>query len=292
MILIIFVDTKNVSSACWVLTFKRTCTPHVFCLEHLFSTKLHTRIQPGGNPLESADRWDPAARSFLVLTMAVRDEKSRCVGRFQNTKSSVFSWVFLPMGLFFVVWREKQYVCVFFVVCVCVVRCHIWIYQTQSTCRFRQRTSLGATCVEAATAVCWQPCQVYRVCPCLGLASEPVMESCEVNPWTKIIQINEGKLNHWILESTWTCLDLGKSEANHWASDLFSSLYSYDSSRAADFPGPEGRSTRIAWRFHRSNFRWSGDAKLKRTKCRNSDPRGKRGCHGCFFYDKAVHSML
>ena len=34
--------------------------------------KAFTRIQPGGNPFESADRCDPAARSFFVLTMATK----------------------------------------------------------------------------------------------------------------------------------------------------------------------------------------------------------------------------
>lgn len=49
------------------------------------------------------------------------------------------------------------------------------------------------------------------------------------------------------------------------------------------FPARKGDLRGLLGVFHRSNFRWSGDAKLKRTKCRNSDPRGKRGCHGCFF---------
>lgn len=43
--------------------------------------------------------------------------------------------------------------------------------------------------------------------------------------------------------------------------------------------------------INRSNFRWSGDAKLKRTKCRNSDPRAV-GLPWVFFNDKAIHSML
>lgn len=251
MILIIFVDTKNVSSDCWVLTFKRTYTPHVFSVWNvcfrLSFTHESSQVVILWNQL--TDEIRPHAASWSWPWREPRRKESMCGTISKHEILGVFLG-FFANGTFFWLCGGRNNTCAFFCcVCVCVVRCHIWIYQTQSTCRFRQRTSLGVTCVEAATAVCWQPCQVYRVCPCLGLASEPVMESCEVNPWTKIIQINEGKLNHWILESTWTCLDLGKSEANHWASDLFSSLYSYDSSRAADFPGPEGRSTRIAWRF-------------------------------------------
>ena len=127
MILIIFVDTKNVSSACWVLTFQRTYTPHVFSVWNicfrLSFTHESSQVVILWNQL--TDEIRPHAASW---SWPWRFETKRVdVCWFQNTKSSVFSWVFLPM-VFFVVWREKQYVCVF-LLCVCVVRCHIWIYQ-------------------------------------------------------------------------------------------------------------------------------------------------------------------
>lgn len=288
MILIIFVDTRNVSSACWVLTFKRTCTPHVFSVWNicfrLSFTHESSQVVILWNQL--TDEIRPHAASWSWPWREPRRKESMCGTISKHEILGVFLGFFCRWDFFWLCGGRNATVRFFCCVCVCGEVPHMnipgyhyasWAWnriQVNQLIGLVKKTSLGVACVEAATAVCWQPCQVYRVCqyvPVLGLASEPVMESCEINPRTKIIQINEGKLNPWILESTWTCLDLGKSEANHWASDLFSSLYSYDSSRAA-FPAL-GDLRGLVGVFHRSNFTWSGDAKLKRTKCRNSDPR-------------------
>ena len=87
------------------------------------------------------------------------------MGRFQNTKSSVFSWVFLPMGLFFCC-VEGETIRVRFFCCVCGEVPHMnipgyhyasWAWnriQVNRLIGLVKKTSLGVACAEAATAVC------------------------------------------------------------------------------------------------------------------------------------------